>query len=212
MKTLIIILFLMIPLRVFSQVQPEVDAVATANANVAIAVSTQNAKSVTINTGAVSYAATPSFIMANYTPVAPQFTQLPYPTALPTVVPQFTPVPQFTQVFPYPTYMISPNYSLTASASTSATGYAVSITNSAYLFNKASLAVSTIGGTGAVTFAWYESQWPGIAAWVSCGGVSITGAAANYQIFVPTPAFGYAVSVLGTAASTTIKSNLTGAQ
>jgi hypothetical protein len=104
-------------------------------------------------------------------------------------------------------------YSTSANRSVSATGMAVSCLG-AYPMKTLSMAVTSIGGSGAVTMALYAWSNPTYAGGVSVAAITITGASASGQTFIsnPFPALQYGVSVLGIAASTTITAFVQGAQ
>lgn len=141
---------------------------------------------------------------------------------------QIVPAVQFTQVFPYPTAQISTlgagtalagyfgPYAISGNKATSATGMSVTLINTAqYPMKSWSVGITTIGGTGAVTAAVYLAVNKTYSAFISVGAVSMTGGASAVTSVTGVstwPFMDAGVSILGTAASTTITTYLLGMQ
>ena len=156
----------------------------------------------------VPYSAYPAYnAYPTQVPYNPYPTQVPY-AAYPTQVP-YTAYNAYPTQAPYLTAMGVNGNGVTASASVSAPGMGVTV-HSTFPMNSVSIAVTTIGGSGAVTFVVYGCVNKVFSQLVSIGSIGITGAAAVSCMTFPFTGMDFGVSIINIAASTTVTGYLSG--
>lgn len=102
-------------------------------------------------------------------------------------------------------YMQTPvmNYYVSNNASVSATGMAVTVGGTTYLLTRFQMGVTSIGGSGAVDYVYYENFNPLTNQFVTVSGPqTLSGSGAITFLAIPTPGFAIAVSVTATSGAT----------